>query len=346
MALLSGGQPDFFGLDIGTTAIRAVQLHGTGGAKIYVRHGDVGIELAKMLSDAEMDRQLITSKVQELLKRAQITSRNVAVNLPSNKVFTAIVDLDRLPEEELAKSMQYQAGTFIPTPMEKSTVDWAVIGTSPADPKKIEVLITSTLTEAIEDRVNMLESIGLNVIAAEPDSMAIGRSLVAPEEASAQMVVDIGSIATDLVVTMNGVPHLTRAIPIGSFAITKAAMQNLGVDAAQANQFVFKFGLSKDKLEGKVNGAILGTVETLMSEVEKSIKFFQGRYQTAKIERIIVSGGASTIPELPVYITERLGLSVEIGNAWRNVSVPQDRYNELAAVSNHFAVAVGLAERN
>lgn len=345
MALISGGQPDFFGLDIGTTAIRAVQLRGSGAGKIYVKHGEIEIETAKMMSDAEMDRQLVTSKVQELLKTAQITTRNVAVNLPSNKVFTAIVDMDKLPEGDLAKAMQYQVGSFIPTPMEQSTVDWAVIGDSPKDAKKIEVLLTSALSDVIDARVGMLEGIGLNVIAAEPDSMAIGRALVAPEDSAPQMIMDIGNIATDLVVIMNGVPHLTRAIPIGSFAITMAAMQNLGVDAVQANQFVFKFGLSKDKLEGKVYDSIIGTIETVMSEVEKSIKFFTDRYGGSKISRLVLSGAASSIPELPVHIVNRVGLNVEIGNAWRNVNVPPALANELASVSNHFAVATGLAER-
>ena len=49
------------------------------------------------------------------------------------------------------------------------------------------------------------------------------------------------------------------------------------VDPAQAQQFVLKFGLSKDKLEGQVYNAIIGTVDNLMSEIEKSIKFFNGR---------------------------------------------------------------------
>ncbi len=345
MAVISGGQSDFFGLDIGTTAIRAVQLRSSGGGKVYQKHGEIDIETTKMLSEADLDKQLVSNKIQELLKKTQISSRNVAVNLPSNKVFTAIVDVDKLPDADLAKSMQYQVGSYIPTPLEKSTIDWAVIGPSPKEQNKVEVLLTSALTETIESRVNILEAIGLNVIATEPDSMAIGRSLVAPTDPTPQMVMDIGNIGTDLAVIMNGVPHLTRAIPIGSYAMTMAAMQNLGIDAVQANQFVFKFGMGKDKLEGKVYNSIVGTIETLMSEVEKSIKFFVDRYAGSAVTRLVISGAASAIPELPAYIANRIGINVEIGSAWRNVSIPPDLANDLAAISTRFAVAVGLAER-
>jgi Tfp pilus assembly PilM family ATPase len=63
------------------------------------------------------------------------------------------------------------------------------------------------------------------------------------------------------------------------------------------------------------------------------------------IERILVTQGASTIPEFPVYIANKFGLNVEIGNPWRNISFDASRQAELLSVANHFAVAAGLAER-
>ena len=124
-----------------------------------------------------------------------------------------------------------------------------------------------------------------------------------------------------------------------------AATKTLGVDAVQAQQFVFKFGLSRDKLEGKVYNAIIGAIDSLVAEIERSIKFFGQRYGGLKLDRIIVTGGASILPELPLYIANKFAINVEIGNAWRNVNVPPARQNEVLAVSSHFAVAVGLAER-
>jgi Tfp pilus assembly PilM family ATPase len=198
----------------------------------------------------------------------------------------------------------------------------------------------------IEGRLELLEAVGLNIVAFEPDNVAIARSIIAADATLPQMVLDIGSKSTDLVVSMNGAPRLTRGIPTGSEALIRAAMQNLNIDQKQAEQFVFKFGLSKDKLEGQVHQAILGTVDLLVTDIEKSIKFFVTRYPQAKLDRIIVTGGASTLPEFPLYLANKFGVNVEIGNAWRNVTFPADRQNELLAVSNYFAVAAGLAERS
>lgn len=344
MSILSGVS-DFFGLDIGTTALRVVQLRGSGPVKALVKYAYVPIDPKLLASDAKADQQKVGQAIQELVAQAGLSTRNVAVGLPSNRVFTTIVDVERLAPAELAKSIKYQADSLIPTPLSESKLDWALIGDSPKDKTKVELLLSSVSNDFAEARLDMLESIGLNVIAFEPDNLALTRAIIAGDATLPQMVIDIGSKSTDLVIAMNGAPRLSRSIPTGTEAIIKSAMQNLNIDEKQAEQFVFKFGLSKDKLEGQVYQAIIGTVDILVTEIDKSIKFFQTRYVDTKLDRIIVTGGASALPEFPIYMANKFALNVEIGNAWRNVSFAPDRQNELLAVSNHFGVAAGLAER-
>jgi Tfp pilus assembly PilM family ATPase len=98
-----------------------------------------------------------------------------------------------------------------------------------------------------------------------------------------------------------------RSIPIGTETIVKAAVHALNIEQSQAQQFVEKFGLGRDKLEGQIYNAIVGTVETLMTEVDKSIKFFESRYTSSKIDKIFVTGGASSLPEFPLYIANKFG---------------------------------------
>lgn len=345
MSLLFNAASDFFGLDIGSTAVRLVQLQGTGSAKALLKYAYVPVDATMVLSDAKADQQKLAQVISQLVSQAHVTTKNVAVGIPSNRVFTTVADVDHLPAGELAKAIPLQADALIPTPLAESKIDWALLGDSPADKSKQEILLTSVPNKFVEDRLDVLESIGLNVIAFEPDNLAMARALAVPDTAGAQLLLDIGHRATDLVIVMNGSPHLTRSIPTGVEAILRAASQNLNIDQKQAEQFVFKFGLSKEKLEGQVFQAISGTVDLLTTEVEKSIKFFQTRYTTIKVERIIVTGGASVIPEFPLYIANKFGVNVEIGNAWRGVTFSQDRQNELLAISNQFGVAVGLAER-
>lgn len=345
MSSLFSGNNEFFGLDIGSTAVRLVELRGNAGAKSLVKYAYVPLDDKLSSSDSKADQQKLAQAIAELVSQAKVSTRNVAVSVPSSRVFTLVADAERLPKNELAKAIPYQADALIPTPLAESKIDWAVLGDSPTDKTKIEILLSSVPNKFTEERLDMLESIGLNVVAFEPDNLAMARSLASPEN-EAQLLLDVGHRSTDLVVVMNGSPHLTRSIPTGVEAIVKSAMQNLSVDQKQAQQFVFKFGMSKDKLEGQVIQAVSGTVDLLSTEVEKSIKFFQTRYNGQEIKKIIVTGGASVIPEFPLYLANKFGLNVEIGNAWRNVSYSRDRQNELLMISNQFAVAVGLAERS
>ena len=281
---------DFFGLDIGTTAIRLVELRGSG-TKSLVKYAYVPIEDKLSQSDSKADMQKVAKVVQQLVKQAGVATNNVAVGIPSSKVFTTVADIDNLGTNDLAKAIPLQADALIPTPLAESKIDWAVLGESPTDKTKKEVLLTSVANKFIEERLDMLESIGLNVVAFEPDNLAMARAL-AINDTTPQLLLDVGHRSTDLVVVMNGVPHLTRSIPTGVEAIVRSAIQNLNIDDKQAEQFVFKFGLSKDKLEGQVFQAISGTVDLLVSEIEKSIKFFE-TFASGGIKKIFTFFGAT-----------------------------------------------------
>src|SRR3990167_7287765 len=344
MSILSGVS-EFFGLDIGSTAIRVVQL-SSGPKKQLLSYGMVPIEAKIALSDSKAYQQKVAAKVQEVIAAAKITTKNVAVGLPSTRVFTMVTDIDRLPPHELTKSIKYQADSLIPTPIEASKIDWAVIGDSPESSNKVELLLSSVTNDYVEAKLDLLESIGLNVIVFEPDNLVLTRSMLPPDANTTNMILDIGSLNTDLVITIDNIPRLIRAVPTGSEAIIKSAMSNLSIDEKQATEFVFKFGLSQQKLEGQVYNGIIGTIDLLVSDIEKSIKFFQTRYKDKKVEKIVMTGAASSLPEFPLYIANKLGVNVEIGNSWRNVAYDPARQNELMNLSNHFGVAVGLAERN
>ena len=344
MGMLSGVS-DFFGLDIGTSALRIVQLRGTGRIKSLLRYAHIPVDEKLVSSDSKTDQQRLAAIIKDFIEKTKVTTNNVAVGLPSSKVFTTMVDIDKLSPAELASTIEYQADALIPTPMSESKIDWAMVGDSPKEPNKVEVLLSSVSNSFVETRLDMLEGIGLNVIAFEPDSMAMARAIIPADTVAPVMVLDIGAKSTDLVISVKDAPRLIRAISTGTDAIIQAAMQNLNIERQQAEQFVYKFGLSKDKLEGQIYNAVINTVDISITETEKSIKFFQARYPNLKLERIIVTGAASSLPEFPLYIANRFGIPVEIGNAWRNISVPADKQNELLSVSSQFGVAAGLAER-
>lgn len=339
---------DFFALDIGSSAIRTVQLRGSGSNRTLVKYGLAPIDVKLALSDAPADQAAVGEVITSLLAETDIGTKNVVVGLPSNKTFVTVVDLPKMSNQELASTIKYQADQYIPMSIDESKIDWSVLGDSPTDSNKVEVLLASVSNVFSEKRLEMLESIGLNVVGLEPEALALARSLGGGSGTSgAQMILDMGEYATDIVVTLGGSPRLVRSIPTGGQSLMKSAKQNLNIDDNQAQQFVYKFGLDKTKLEGQIFKALESTVQLITSEAQKSIKFFTTRYPDIQVSGVVTSGAAALLPGFHQYLSSALGgVPVQAGNSWQNVSYSNTEHEKLMSLNHQFAVAVGLAERS
>lgn len=336
---------DFFALDIGTTSIRAVQLRQSGMAWDLIKYGATPVDIKVATSDANEDQKRLGDAITNLVSQVGITERDVVVGIPSNKMFATVVDLPDLPPQELASTIKYQAEQFIPMAAEEAKIDWAVIGKSLRDPQKNEVLLASVTNKFSEARLDLIESIGLNVIALEPDPLALVRALLPPDNHDAHLIIDFGDFATDIVIVLNQAPRLIRSIPVGKQTLIKAAVQNLNIDANQANQFILKFGLHENRLEGQILKALDATLDQFMVEINKSIKFFQSRYPSVALSSIILSGYTLSIPAFGEYIAGKTAMHTVAGNAWGNVRYNQASHDTLMQLAPQFAVVVGLAER-
>ena len=170
------------------------------------------------------------------------------------------------------------------------------------------------------------------------------RSILPPGHSDAQVIVEIGEQAINVAITYGDVPRLVRTIPNGLETLVHAAVQNLNIQEDQARQFILKFGLAPDKLEGQVVHVLENTLDGFISELSKSIKFFQTRYPALTIGGVLLAGYASTIPQLDQYIANKIGIQTYLANPWQRVSVPSND-QQFASVAAEFAVAVGLAQR-
>lgn len=340
------GVGDFFALDIDTNAVRVVQLSSGGQDSWTLQHyGYAPLdEKVAVASSAEGKRRL-GEVIMTAIGQSGIHTKNVVIGLPSNKTFTTIVDIPAMPDAELRATMKYQIDQYIPMAIDEAKVDWVPLGKSLHDPSKQEVLLTSTAVQYAEERLESIEALGFNVIAAEPEPIAMVRSLLPAGVQDARLIIDMGETSTDLAVTYADTPRLVRTIPTGLRSLVKAATQNLNVQEDQARQFILKFGLAPDRLDGQVYRAIEGTLDNFAAELTKSIKFFQTRYPNIPVAGILLSGYASVTPMFGEYVTAKTSVQASIANPWQKVRIAQADQQQLAAIASEFAAAVGLAQR-
>lgn len=336
---------DYFALDIGTTAVRVVQLTGGNGSWSLVNYGSVPVDIKISNSDAPQDQKKLGEVIMTAVGQSGIRARDVVLGIPSDKMFTTVIQLPEMPANELATTIKYQAEQYIPMSLSEVQVDWALLGKAVDDPSKNEILLTSAQNSFTEARLDLVEGLGFNVVAIEPDQLAITRALLPAQRTDACVIVEVGDFTTDIVLAYGDAPRLMRSLPTGMQGLVKTASQNLSIKPEQAVQFILKFGLQQDKLEGQVFRALQGTVDQLVGEVEKSVKFFQTKYPSVPVGSVIVSNYGVTIAGLSDYLGQQLGLRTELGNPWQRVQVSASDQVNLQPLSSQFATAIGLAQR-
>jgi type IV pilus assembly protein PilM len=344
MALRGGG--DFFALDIGTNAVRVVQLSSTGPDSWNLQHfGYAPLDEKTANSSSPESLRRLGEVIMTAVGQSGIKSKNVVIGLPSSKTFTTVIEVPIMPEAELKSTIKYQVDQYIPMAVNEAKVDWALLGASLHDPKMQEVLIASTSNVYAEERLEFIESLGLNVIASEPDPLAMVRSLLPPGIPDARLIIDVGEQSTDLAITFGDSPRLVRTIPTGVRSLIKAAVQNLNVQEDQARQFILKFGLAPDRLEGQVYRAIESTLDNFATELTKSIKFFQTRYPNTPVGGILLSGFSAIVPQFGDYVTAKTGIPASLANPWQKVNVSQADQQQLLTIASEFSTVIGLAQR-
>lgn len=341
------GVGEFFSLDIGTNSIKLVQLFGSvQHGWSLLRYAYVPVSEQIIQDNSELGKGKFGEVLKKAVEDAGIKTKNVVVGLPASKTFTSIIDFPLQNEKNMMNNVKYQLDEYVPMPMDEAKVDYVNLGVSPKDPSMAEILVSSTANSFVEDILDLIEGVGLNVVAFEPEPIAMARALMPVGATDAQLIVDFGMKAADIVVVYKGAPRLVRSIPGGFENLVKTVASSISINEDQARQFILKFGLEQDKADGQVFRALDSVLEGFTTELKKSAEFFQSNYAGAKVGGIVLSGFGQTIPFMGEYVEAKIGIHTSLGNPWQLVRVSSAQQQALLNVASEFAVAIGLAERS
>ena len=341
------GVGDFFSLDIGTNSMRIVQLSGSSQhGWTLQKYAYVPIDQKLTQDSSDLGKKRLGEAILGATNQAGIKTKNIAIGLPATKTFTSVVETETLPEKELRKSFKYELDKYVPMALNDAKADYLILGPSPNDPAKTEVLVSSVAKDYAESTMEMIEKTGLNIIAMEPEPLAMARALAVPGAIDATMIVDFGEKSTDIVVNFKGQPRLVRSVPGGFIVLVRAVATSLNVREDQSRQFILKFGLDQNQVEGQVFKALSSHLDNFASELAKSVRFFQTKYLGGKVGGIVLSGFASMIPLFSEYIEAKTNVPTMKGNPWQLVRTTPEQQKALMNVASEFAVAIGLSERS
>lgn len=337
-------EENFFGLDLGASSIKLAQLKQMHGKPSLLTYGDMELPPNLLASDSPVDQDKLAQMIRQLVEDAQVSTKNVVAALPSNFSYAAVITMPKLSHEELVNAVRFQADKYIPMAIDQVKLDWVVIGPKAGSEDEIEVLLVAAPISLANKYLNIMQKAGLELIALEINPIAQTRSLLAPGH-EPLMVIDFGSVATDMAIVTDQAPRLIRSANAGSRTMVRVLAQNLGLDEPQAQQFMHKFGLIQTNLEGQVYAALKPAIDAVVEEVTKSINYFHESNPDLKVGKIVITGGTAALPGLPAYLANATGNMVEIGNPWSNISYPSSLEDKLTPLSLSYSSALGLAMR-
>ena len=290
---------ELMGIDIGATAVRVVQLKKKVNSYSLVSYGNAPLPGNISQSDSKLDLEKIAKVCKELVKSTGVGSKKVVTSLPSSVVFSTVIKMPPMSQQELAKAIQYQAEQNIPLKIDEVKIDWQVVRQNPTS-KELAVMIVAAPKNKVMRTMEIFTLAELDVMYLETSSIAVARALSNPSDPLV-MAIDFGGMSTELTIIENGVVTHVRSLPVAGLSLTRAISQGLGLDWAQAEQFKYKFGLSQDKLEGQIFRVMKPILANLTDEISRSIKYYQDQYG-GNVQKIILTGNSSRLPELVSFL--------------------------------------------
>lgn len=341
----------YLGIDLGYSGIKLVELlNEKGRARLvtYAYSDPSPLINGKTYSE---DEEKTASLIKKMVAKAKCMSKRCVAALPISAVFSSIISVPAVGDKELKEAVQWQAKKLIPVPLDDIALDFKTIDTTGGEggKKLMRVLITGAPKTLVNHYIEIFKRAGLELLSLETEVLAQVRALIGKDRSNI-MLADIGAQRTNISVIEKGVPFLNRSIATGGITITQTIAKTLGVTFEQAETMKRDIRGMKALVPNRDLSPILTTLlKPILDEISYSFNLYQSQSEggaTKKIDKIILTGGASLLPGLPEFVTKLMNVNAYLGDPWARVVYPEDLRPVLDEIGARFAVAIGCAMRD
>jgi type IV pilus assembly protein PilM len=346
-----GRAKSLVGLDIGSSAVKAVELKQAGKGYKVTAFGAESVPPDSIVDGAIIDGAAVADAIRRLFDGNKIQTKDVAASLSGNAVIVKKITLPVMTDAELAESIYWEAEQYIPFDIQDVNLDYQLLDSGDAANGKatMDVLLVAAKKEKIADYTGVIAQAGRTAVVVDVDVFALQNAFEVNYGLEAGQVVvllNAGASATNINILQGEQSVFTRDISIGGNAYTEALQKELNLPFEQADQL--KRGEPVDGVTFEDARPVLRAVtENVMLEIQKTFDFFKATAASDRIDRIVVSGGGSRAEGFLEMLTERFEAPVELFDPFKNVAFDAKRFQVGAvhAIVPTAAVAVGLALR-
>jgi type IV pilus assembly protein PilM len=351
------------GIDIGSSAIKVVQLKKQGGKAVLETYGSLALgpyantEIGQItnLSSTDLARALL-----DVLKESNTTIRSGAVAIPSlaSLIFTISLP-SQITEDKFSTVIPTEARKYIPVPISEVTLDWSIIppeieaskiiddtvGPTNQQPKttgNTEVLVVAIHNDTLTRYQEVLTKTEIQSHSFEMEIFSGIRSTFSRDIAPV-LLMDFGASKTKLSIVEAGVVRVFHVVNRGSCDITKNIATSLSISFTDAEKLKRLVGLDATS-NPQVAEIVRLSTDYIFSDTNSVVLAYEKKYNK-NISKIIITGGGSLLKGLLPRAVENFRAEVIYGDPFSKTEAPAFLEPVLKTSGPEFAVAVGLALR-
>lgn len=340
------------GLDIGSSAIKVVQLKEVKGRYVLQKCGIKPLEPEVIVDGTVMDEGRVVAAIKELLEEQGIKNKNVAISISGHAVIVKKISLPPMPDEELEGQVKLAAEQYIPFDINEVNLDFHVL--HPGDEGddgdgQMSVLLVAAKKDKVNELCELVKTAGLVPAVMDVDAFAIQNmhDLNYPAlKGQVTTIVNVGASVMNINIMRNGASLFTRDIPLGGNKYTEAIQRELGLSFEEAEDL--KTGARKRAgTEDSVSMVLDAVNAEVASEIARTVDYYKSTTGEGDVERLLLCGGGAKVHGLLDHLQERMQVPVELVNAFGEIDCSGGDADEaqLARVETAAAVGVGLALR-
>ncbi len=311
---------------------------------------ELGIEV-----DSETDASAyIVAGIRDLMRERGIRPAPLLMTLSGQAVFPRYVRLPSVARDKIQQMIQYEAEQNVPFPISEVVWDYQLVGN--ADVGEQNVMIVAVKTENVTELTDCVLSAGLTPEIVDVAPMALFNCVRYnyPDLTGCTMVLDVGARSTNLIFIEQD-RIFSRSIPVAGNAITQELAKSFQLSFKEAEELKRQhamvalggvYAMTDDEVADRVSKVVRNVITRLHAEVNRSINFYRSQQNGTPPQRVLLTGGTSTMPHMDTFFREKLRVEAEYLNPFINVTVGGRADPEKAAVDFHqLGEVVGLALR-
>ncbi|MEM7807673.1 MAG: type IV pilus assembly protein PilM [Planctomycetota bacterium] len=329
-----------WGIDIGNRALKAVKLQRTADGVTVTDFAS--IEHDTILSEAGDNREtLVQTALAKFVSRHDIKRSAVCVSVSGQQSFARFVKLPPVEPKKIPEIVRFEAVQQIPFPLDD--VEWSYQLFERDDDPDVEVGIFAMRKELVNEHVQQFVDQDLDVVAVQTSPLAVYNAVRSDGrlDKGHAVILDLGAESTDMIIANNDEIWM-RSLDIGGNAFTEALAKAFKVDFDKAEEM--KRGAKASKYAKQIYQAMRPVFGELVSEVQKSLGFYQSGHRDTKVRKVIALGGGFKLNGLSGYLQKNLQIPVEKPQRY-NIEGPEEAGAAAAMAENTLsgACAYGLS---